>query len=355
MSRTVADATRFTATSPHAYSKPSSILRSAATTFSPSSFPSQSQARKPPSSAYPPKNAPQQPPPPQQPETPQQKVARIRAFREAQKLNQYTWWDRTVIRGRVWADRAHRITVVFIMGFTGNISPIPFFSPPPSSPPNPIPTHQLIPFPPAVIAGVVTVFTLADMILYNRKQRALYYATQASLYENTLSSAIASLQSGTPLTEEETNVLNRERMVLKAEAEQEERKKRGWGVQKMLFGGMDMGAEAEDEEAGTGREDSRVVEGGERLLGNAEMEGRESLVGMVKKDGVNGSIGDVAETVGGQGRVMAAVEEKRREGEKPTEDVKKFGGPTAGGSLDRMAEGVAEKARSGWRGWFGGR
>ncbi|KAL8663608.1 MAG: hypothetical protein Q9168_008063, partial [Polycauliona sp. 1 TL-2023] len=108
MSRTVADATRFTATSPHAYSRPAAILRTAANTFSPSSSPSPShpQQRKP----QIPNPAPQQPPPPspnssgsqqqQEIETPQQKVARIRAQRAAQKLNSLTLWDRVVVRGR---------------------------------------------------------------------------------------------------------------------------------------------------------------------------------------------------------------------------------------------------------------
>ncbi|KAL8991466.1 MAG: hypothetical protein Q9169_007863, partial [Polycauliona sp. 2 TL-2023] len=124
MSRTVADATRFTATSPHAYSRPSSILRTAANTFSPSTNPSSSSSqptyRKPPSSNARIPNSPPPPPPPSQQsvETPQQKVTRIRAQRAAQKLNSLTLWDKVVIRGRVYADRAHRITVYGLMGAT---------------------------------------------------------------------------------------------------------------------------------------------------------------------------------------------------------------------------------------------
>lgn len=129
MSRTVADATRFTATSPHAYSKPASILRTAANTFSPSASPSH-PARKPAPNAHSPNSPP--PPPPssqqqQQPETPQQKVARIRALRAAQKLNSLTLWEKTVIRGRRYADSAHRITVYGLMGATGKpFPPTPF-------------------------------------------------------------------------------------------------------------------------------------------------------------------------------------------------------------------------------------
>ncbi|KAI4214096.1 MAG: hypothetical protein L6R36_009439, partial [Xanthoria steineri] len=199
MSRTVADATRFTATSPHAYSKPASILRTAANTFSPSASPSH-PSRKPPPNAHSP-NSPPPPPPPssqQQPETPQQKVARIRALRAAQKLNSLTLWEKTVIRGRRYADKAHRITIYGLMGAT-------------------------------VLAGLITAFSLTDMVIHNRQQRALYHAAQLSLYNQTLASAIEAERNGRALTEEEQNVLNRERMVLKAEAEKEEREKKGWG------------------------------------------------------------------------------------------------------------------------------
>ena len=176
------------------------------------------------------------------------------------------------------------------------------------------------------------------MVIHNRQQRALYLAAQSTLYDQTLASAIEAERSGTPLTEEEQNVLNRERMVLKAEAEKEGRAKKGWGVSAALFGGKDMGAE-EEEEAG---------EKGEEVWGDAE---GESLKGVVERDGVMAAVRDVAGTRGG---VMAAVEEKRREGEKPIEDVAAFGGRPAGGPLDGMAEGAADKAKSGWGSWFGG-
>lgn len=119
MSRSAADATRFTATSPHAYSK---------------TAPPQSKTT--PSHRFPNPNAPRKPPTatqstPPQTETPTEKVARLRAARLAQIEAQTTTWDRIVLRGRVWADRAHRVTIYTILGFSGNTSPflIPF--PPP--------------------------------------------------------------------------------------------------------------------------------------------------------------------------------------------------------------------------------
>lgn len=190
------------------------------------------------------------------------------------------------------------------------------------------------------------------MIIYNRRKRALYLASELAHYNRTLSSAIAAEQEGKALTEDETDVLNLEKLVLKAEADREVRKEKGWGIKERLFGGWDMGAEGEE-----GKED-----GQEKKWGNAEVEGRESLVGLVQQDGVMGAAKDVAgsvglqgavmdvrDSVGGQGSVMKAIEEKRREGEKPMETVE---APAAGGPLDRMAEGVVEKAKSGW---FGGR
>ena len=114
MSRSAVDATRFTATSPHAYSKPSALRTAASNTFSPSSIPrSHTQ----------PKNVPPFQLPPQGSgspnETPAQKVARLRAQHASQKQGQISTWDRIVLRGRVWADRAHRATALGLISLTG--------------------------------------------------------------------------------------------------------------------------------------------------------------------------------------------------------------------------------------------
>ncbi|KAL9007341.1 MAG: hypothetical protein Q9173_007359, partial [Seirophora scorigena] len=213
MSRTVADATRFTATSPHAYSRPSSILRSANATFSPSSYSASGSAasqwrkppplpNKPPSQQQPPSNAPQH-------ETPEQKVARLRALRAAEKLKPLSLWDRTVVRGRRWADVAHRTTALGLMGVT-------------------------------LLAGVITAFSLTDMLIYNRNQRRLFYATQAAIYTETLQSAIEAEQTGRALTDEESSVLNREKAVLAAEAAREKRSQASWTTRaKQFFLGVD--------------------------------------------------------------------------------------------------------------------
>ncbi|KAL8716547.1 MAG: hypothetical protein Q9225_006128, partial [Loekoesia sp. 1 TL-2023] len=254
-----------------------------------------------------------------------QKVARLRALRAAEKLKPLGLWDRTVIRGRRWADIAHRTTALGLMGLTGNPFP-PFTTPPSVSPPplsNPTP----------VIAGIITTFSLTDMIIYNRNQRALFYATQESIYTSTLRSAIAAEQEGRPLTADETSVLNREKMVLRAEAEKERLKELGWGkrVKAFLLG--------ED-----------VVKGVQEMDRSGEI-----VADVGSEDGAQEPVKKVEDVVGPE-RVMQALEEKWRGGEKLAEEVH-----VEGGQLDRMAEEVVEKGKSevekakgGWMSWLGG-
>lgn len=118
MSRSAADATRFTATSPHAYANPTSINRASPSTYSASS------TRRPNPNA-------RTPPPPTDPkkgnappaETPAEKVARLRQARLREREAQTTTWDRLVVRGRVWADKAHRITIYTLVGFSSAYKP----------------------------------------------------------------------------------------------------------------------------------------------------------------------------------------------------------------------------------------
>lgn len=109
MSRSAADATRFTATSPHAYAKHTPLRSSA------------SNASSSPQSHFLPRKM--QPPTPTSPngstETPAQKVARLRRAHDAQKLSQVTRWEKIQVTGRRWADRAHRFTILSLIGLTG--------------------------------------------------------------------------------------------------------------------------------------------------------------------------------------------------------------------------------------------
>lgn len=93
MPRSASDATRFTSTTPHA-AKP----------FYPASAnPGQALGRS---------TAPAG-------ETPQQKVRRLRAAASRAKEAHLTTFDKVVVNGRVWADRAHRFTALTLIGITG--------------------------------------------------------------------------------------------------------------------------------------------------------------------------------------------------------------------------------------------
>lgn len=50
-------------------------------------------------------------PPPPPNETPAQKVARLRAQRERELMENIPLWDLVVVQGRIWADRVHTITL----------------------------------------------------------------------------------------------------------------------------------------------------------------------------------------------------------------------------------------------------
>lgn len=91
MPRSATDATRFTSTIPHASTKSPSFTRN-------SSLPQK------------------KPGPPG--ETPYEKVKRLRAAADAARDAQVTGWDKVIVRGRVWADRAHRFTALSLIGLT---------------------------------------------------------------------------------------------------------------------------------------------------------------------------------------------------------------------------------------------
>ena len=52
-------------------------------------------------------------------ETPQQKIARLRAAAAQARSGQESGFDKVVIAGRRWADRAHRVTTWSLIGLTG--------------------------------------------------------------------------------------------------------------------------------------------------------------------------------------------------------------------------------------------
>lgn len=104
MPRSATDATRFTSTTPHA----SAIPPSAANLQSSSSLQKQQQQRK--AGAGP------------VGETPLEKVKRLRAAADRARDAQISTFDKLIVRGRVWADFAHRATTLFLIGATGMLA-----------------------------------------------------------------------------------------------------------------------------------------------------------------------------------------------------------------------------------------
>ncbi|KAK4126933.1 hypothetical protein N657DRAFT_640808 [Parathielavia appendiculata] len=157
--RSVSDATRFTATMPHASSKAAAP---------PPRFAS------PKSGAAPPPPAPAGGPVPfgggssagSIPfETPEQKVARLRAAHRRAKEAQVSKFDRIVDASRRVFDSAHKITVKGLVGFT-------------------------------IIAGVATVYTAVDMMMYNKKRSREWVEAQKKLEADSLEAARLAYMTG---------------------------------------------------------------------------------------------------------------------------------------------------------------
>ncbi|KAH8885414.1 hypothetical protein GQ53DRAFT_695830 [Thozetella sp. PMI_491] len=138
--RSVSDATRFTATTPHASSKAAAGSR-----FTP---PSNAPAG---GAGGEPKGAPMS-------ETPAQRVQRLRAAHLRAKAAQGSRFDRVIEMGRRIFDSAHKATVVGLVGLTA-------------------------------ITGLVTVYTAVDMLAFNRKRRNEFIEAQKAMEADSLEAA----------------------------------------------------------------------------------------------------------------------------------------------------------------------
>ena len=317
MSRSAADATRFTATSPHAYSKPSTLRSTGVNTFSPSSAP-RSQTQLPNASQtfqFRGSGGPS--------ETPAQKVARLRAQHEASKLGQITTWDKIVIRGRVWADKAHRITTMSLIGFSGKwkLRQEHYLS---------ITNHMVY----TVICTLVTVFSLGDMVVYNRRKRNAFYAEQRMLLQQRLAEAREAAATGTA-DEDQTLLLNRERAAEEAEAARKARKG-PTAYLKALFSTEGLKKEETDS-----------------ALNHLGEEGLRKMGEEASDNGVLVEVGaqtrkQSGEPESNQSNILNLVNDQRREGEREAESRGAPGGP-----LDKVAERTAEavKPNKGWNPW----
>ncbi|TAQ90583.1 hypothetical protein B7494_g1112 [Chlorociboria aeruginascens] len=186
MARSAKDATRFTPTTPHATAKRSSSL--------PTRFPG----------------------PPG--ETPQEKIRRLRAAADKARDAQFTTFDKIVIRGRVWADRAHRFTALFLIGST-------------------------------FVAGGITVYAMVDMSIYNRRKKAEFFREQKARHAYAIESAREKIAAGIA-TEEDINFiqLEDEHEIMLRQKEEEKKNKKGifGGAKSWLLSGLKKEEEGED-------------------------------------------------------------------------------------------------------------
>ncbi|KAK3375868.1 cytochrome oxidase c assembly-domain-containing protein [Lasiosphaeria ovina] len=116
-------------------------------------------------------------------ETPDQKVARLRAAHRRAKAAEISKFDKIVDGGRRFFDSAHKVTVIGLIGFTA-------------------------------IASLLTVYTAADMMMYNKKRKAEFIEAQKKLEADSLEAARLAYMTG-KATEEQISlveeVLERER------------------------------------------------------------------------------------------------------------------------------------------------
>ncbi|KAF6818386.1 hypothetical protein CPLU01_13338 [Colletotrichum plurivorum] len=149
--RSASDATRFTSTTPHAASK------SSPTTAAASSATQKTQAPAAPSPKIPGRLP---------GETPEERVRRLRAAHEAARKAQTSSVDRVIGGSRRFFDVAHKATVLGLVGFTA-------------------------------IAGLVSVYSVYDMVTYNKQRRADFIEAQRKMEEDSLAAARLAFINGT--------------------------------------------------------------------------------------------------------------------------------------------------------------
>ena len=180
-----------------------------------------------------------------------------------------------------------------------------------------------------VISGGVAVFSLGDMIIYNRRKRKVFFEEQHMLLQQRLAEARVAAAHGTA-DEDQMLLLNRERAA--EEAEQVRKRKKGlWNAFKGLFNIE--GLSEEDR----GSKLDLLGEEGLRKMGTESSEPK-SVEGLSAPKEEKPSLG-----------IIQAVEDKRRDGERELQERGMKGGP-----LDTIAEQAitAGKSKGGWTSWM---
>ncbi|KAJ9231198.1 hypothetical protein DTO207G8_2859 [Paecilomyces variotii] len=191
MSRSAADATRFTATGPYVSSK---AATTSATPYKLPGFMAKKQGSGPSSSG-----------PGGKEETPKQKVERLRAEARAARIAASTSRVDTFIeKGRGIANRAHKAMIYTLIAASG-------------------------------VCGALTIYSVVSLTMYNRRQRELWLEKQLQ----TLQDARLAYANGTA-TDEQLEVLRQERIgELEKEAKEKEKEQKPWNKFKQyIFGGL---------------------------------------------------------------------------------------------------------------------
>ncbi|PYH29424.1 cytochrome c oxidase assembly protein COX14 [Aspergillus neoniger CBS 115656] len=211
MSRSAADATRFTATGPYAHSKPGSA--SAAAPYKlPSSMakPTSQQQQQPQLNAN------------GRPESPKEKVERLRAQARAARLAQSTSRvDQMIEVGRRFANKAHKTMVYTLIA--------------------------------------ASVYSVISLTLYNRRQRALWVEKEMQRLQD----AKTAYAAGTANTEQLELLKNEKIGEIFQQKKEEAKAQRPWNqVKNFIFGGL-----KQDEKAAADSSSSipdSVLEGGNK-------------------------------------------------------------------------------------------
>lgn len=178
-----------------------------------------------------------------------------------------------------------------------------------------------------VIAGGIAVFSLGDMIVYNRRKRKSFFAEQHMILQQRLAEARAAAAGGTA-DEDQMLLINRER----AADEAEEAFKNREGVWKIVKGAFSTkGLKEEETESGLdvlGKQGLSKMGEGSTVIEPVSQE-------ITQKD------------VSPKEGILQAVEEIQRQEKDKFQTM-----GSLGGSLDHSAEQATTKAKSGWANWF---
>ncbi|KAL2824604.1 cytochrome oxidase c assembly-domain-containing protein [Aspergillus cavernicola] len=193
MSRSAADATRFTATGPYASSK------SSAAPYKLPGFLADSRSKSSPNSQHNGSGG------NNRQETPKDKVDRLRAQARAARIAQSTSrMDQAVDFGRRFANKAHKTMVYTLIAASG-------------------------------ICGALTVYSMISLTLYNRRQRELWIEKELKTLHDAQTAAV----NGSA-TLEQLELLKKEKIgeIVKEKREEEKAQRPWYKAKAMLFGGL---------------------------------------------------------------------------------------------------------------------